>query len=83
MVLVVDDIFDEGVMLVVVKESFIWLGVVEVLLVVFIDKLNGKSKLIFVDFVGLIVLDCFVFGFGMDVDGVWWNLLVIYVMKED
>lgn len=82
-VLVVDDILDEGVTLAAVKESLTRLGAAEVLLAVFTDKLNGKSKPISADFVGLTVPDRFVFGFGMDVDGAWRNLPAIYAMKED
>jgi len=82
-VLVVDDILDEGVTLAAVKESLTRLGAAEVLLAVFADKENGKSKPIAADFVGLSVPDRFVFGYGMDVDGAWRNLPAIYAMKED
>ncbi|MDP3539094.1 MAG: hypoxanthine-guanine phosphoribosyltransferase [Azonexus sp.] len=82
-VLVVDDILDEGLTLAAVKESLSRLGAAEVLLAVFTDKLNGKSKPISADFVGLTVPDRFVFGYGMDVDGAWRNLPAIYAMKED
>jgi hypoxanthine phosphoribosyltransferase len=82
-VLVVDDILDEGVTLAAVKESLMRLGATEVLLAVFTDKLNGKTKPIAADFVGLTVPDRFVFGYGMDVDGAWRNLPAIYAMKED
>lgn len=81
-VLVVDDILDEGVTLAAVKESLSRLGAAEVLLAVFADKLNGKTKPIAADFVGLTVPDRFVFGYGMDVDGAWRNLPAIYAMKE-
>ena len=82
-VLVVDDILDEGVTLAAVKESLIRLGAAEVLLAVFADKLNGKTKPIHADFVGLTVPDRFVFGFGMDVDGAWRNLPAIHAMKDE
>ena len=82
-VLVVDDILDEGVTLAAVKESLKRLGAAEVLLAVFADKLNGKSKPVSADFVGLTVPDRFVFGFGMDAGGVWRNLPAVYAMKDD
>jgi len=82
-VLVIDDILDEGVTLAAVKDSLLHLGAAEVLLAVFADKENGKSKPIAADFVGLTVPDRFVFGYGMDVDGAWRNLPAIYAMKED
>lgn len=81
-VLVIDDILDEGVTLAAVKDSLTRLGAAEVLLAVFTDKLNGKTKPISADFVGLTVPDRFVFGYGMDVDGAWRNLPAIYAMKE-
>ena len=81
-VLVVDDILDEGITLAAVKESLTRLGAAEVLLAVFADKLNCKTKPISADFCGLTVPDRFVFGYGMDVDGAWRNLPAIYAMKE-
>jgi len=81
-VLVVDDILDEGVTLAAVKESLKRLGAAEVLLAVFADKLNGKSKPVSADFVGLTVPDRFVFGFGMDIHGAWRNLPAIYAVRE-
>lgn len=81
-VLVVDDILDEGVTLAAVKASLKQLGAAEVLLAVFADKLNGKQKPVQADFVGLTVPDRFVFGFGMDAGGAWRNLPAIYAAKE-
>lgn len=81
-VLVVDDILDEGVTLAAVKESLTRLGAAEVLLAVFTDKENGKKKPILADFCGLTVPDRFVFGYGMDIDGAWRNLPAIYAMKD-
>jgi hypoxanthine phosphoribosyltransferase len=81
-VLVVDDILDEGVTLAAVKESLKRLGAAEVLLAVFADKLNSKSKPVSADFVGLTVPDRFVFGFGMDIHGAWRNLPAIYAVRE-
>lgn len=81
-VLVVDDILDEGVTLAAVKESLKRLGAAEVLVAVFADKLNGKSKPVSADFVGLTVPDRFVFGYGMDIHGAWRNLPAIYAVGE-
>lgn len=82
-VLVVDDILDEGVTLAAVKESLKRLGATEVLLAVFADKLNGKNKPVSADFIGLTVPDRFVFGYGMDAGGAWRNLPAIYAMKDE
>jgi hypoxanthine phosphoribosyltransferase len=81
-VLVVDDILDEGVTLAAVKESLKRLGAADVLLAVFADKLNGKSKPVSADFVGLTVPDRFVFGYGMDIHGAWRNLPAIYAVRD-
>lgn len=82
-VLVVDDILDEGVTLAAVKESLTRLGAEEVLLAVFFDKLNGKNKPIAADFCALTVPDRFVFGYGMDIEGVWRNLPAVYARREE
>jgi hypoxanthine phosphoribosyltransferase len=82
-VLVVDDILDEGLTLAAVKESLRRMGAESVLTAVFADKLNGKTKPISADFVGLTVPDRFVFGYGMDISGAWRNLPAIYAMKDE
>lgn len=82
-VLVVDDILDEGITLAAVADSLKRLGAAEVLTAVFADKQNGKAKPIKADFVALTVPDRYVFGFGMDVKGVWRNLPAIYALKEE
>ena len=47
------------------------------------DKQNGKHKPLKADFVALSVEDRFLFGYGMDVRGLWRNLPAIYAMKEE
>lgn len=81
-VLVVDDILDEGLTLAAVCESIRRLGAAEVKTAVFVEKENGKQKPIKADFVGLTVPDRFVFGFGMDVSGAWRHLPAIYALPE-
>ena len=81
-VLVVDDILDEGETLAAVKQRVLELGAVGFYCAVFADKLNGKSKPIRADFVGVELPDRFVFGFGMDIHGAWRNLPAIYATKE-
>lgn len=82
-VLVVDDILDEGITLAAVKDSLTRLGAAEVLTAVFADKKNGKAKPVHADFVALSVPDRYVFGFGMDVKGLWRNLPAIYALKDE
>jgi hypoxanthine phosphoribosyltransferase len=82
MVLVVDDILDEGETLAAVKQRVMELGAAGFYCAVFADKLNGKNKPIRADFVGVELPDRFVFGFGMDIHGAWRNLPAIYATKE-
>jgi hypoxanthine phosphoribosyltransferase len=81
-VLVVDDILDEGETLAAVKQRVLELGAAGFYCAAFADKLNGKNKPIRADFVGVELPDRFVFGFGMDIHGAWRNLPAIYATKE-
>lgn len=82
-VLVLDDILDEGLTLAAIVERMMELGATACYTAVATDKLNGKRKPITADFVALSVPDRFVFGYGMDVRGMWRNLPAIYAMKEE
>ncbi len=81
-VMVVDDILDEGETLYAVRQRVMELGASKFYSAIFADKLNGKVKPIRADFVGLQVPDRFVFGYGMDIHGAWRNLPAIYATKE-
>jgi hypoxanthine phosphoribosyltransferase len=81
-VLVLDDILDEGLTLAAIVERMKELGAKACYTAVATDKLNGKKKPIKADFVALTVPDRFVFGYGMDVRGLYRNLPAIYAMKE-
>ena len=80
-VLVVDDILDEGETLNAVKQRVMALGASAFYSAIFADKLTGKAKPIQADFVGLQVPNRFVFGYGMDIHGAWRNLPAIYATK--
>ena len=82
-VLVVDDILDEGETLHAVKQRVMALGATQFYSAIFADKMNGKIKPIKADFVGLQVPDRFVFGYGMDIHGAWRNLPAIHATKEN
>ena len=81
-VLVLDDILDEGETLHAIKQRVMELGAAKFYSAVFADKDNGKSKPIRADFVGLELPNRFVFGYGMDIHGAWRNLPAIYAVKE-
>lgn len=80
-VLVVDDILDEGVTLAEVVRRLLAQGASEVLSAVFADKNIGRAKPIAADFVGLRLPNRYVFGYGMDVRGAWRNLPAVYAVK--
>lgn len=80
-VLVVDDILDEGETLQAIRQRVMELGASRFYSAVFADKENGKSKPIRADFVGMALPDRFVFGYGMDIHGAWRNLPAIYAVK--
>ena len=80
-VLVVDDILDEGVTLAEVVRRLLAQGASEVLSAVFADKDIARAKPIAADFVGLRLPNRYVFGYGMDVRGAWRNLPAVYAVK--
>ena len=81
-VLVVDDILDEGHTMVEIRKRVLAAGAQRFCCAVFADKDLGKPKPIAADFVGVRVPNRYVFGFGMDVKGAWRNLPGIYALKE-
>ncbi len=80
-VLLMDDILDEGFTLAAAKTRLLELGAAEVKIAVLADKEIGRPKPIAADFVGLYLPDRYVFGMGMDAYGLWRNLPGIYAMK--
>jgi hypoxanthine phosphoribosyltransferase len=82
-VLVVDDILDEGETLAAIRQRVLQLGAAAFYSAVFADKLNGKEKPIRADYVGIELPNRFVFGYGMDIHGAWRNLPAIYATKEN
>ncbi|MEY4592104.1 MAG: hypothetical protein RIR18_999 [Pseudomonadota bacterium] len=81
-VLVVDDILDEGVTLAAIRERLLQMGAAEVRIAVFANKEKVGEKPVKADYVGLNVPDRFVFGFGMDVQGAWRNLPAVYAVRD-
>ncbi|HEX5339012.1 MAG TPA: hypoxanthine-guanine phosphoribosyltransferase [Gallionella sp.] len=81
-VLVLDDILDEGHTLAALRQRVMELGASKFYSAVFADKLHGRPKPVAADFVGMEVPDRFVFGYGMDIEGAWRNLPAIYAVPE-
>ncbi|BBF88083.1 hypoxanthine-guanine phosphoribosyltransferase [Aquitalea magnusonii] len=80
-VLVLDDILDEGHTMAAIRDKVMGMGAKEFYSGVFANKLISKEKPIAADFVGLDVPDRYVFGYGMDVRGAWRNLPAIHALK--
>ena len=81
-VLVLDDILDEGITLASIRERIMESGAKAFYSAVFANKDISKSKPITADFVGVTLPDRYVFGFGMDIYGSWRNLPAIYAVRE-
>ena len=81
-VLVLDDILDEGHTLVAIREKLLAAGAARVCIAVFAEKDIGRARSFSADFTGVRLPNRYVFGFGMDVRGAWRNLPEIYALKE-
>jgi hypoxanthine phosphoribosyltransferase len=81
--LIVDDILDEGHTLQAVIEYCKQQKAESVYSAVLIEKKHPRPKaLVNCDFIGMYVEDRYVFGFGMDYKGYHRNLNAIYAVKE-
>lgn len=81
-VLVLDDVLDEGHTLAAVRERLLRKGAKEALIAVFCDKDLGRPKPVKADFVGVVLPNRYLFGFGMDVNDAWRNLPAVYALKD-
>ncbi|NTV95369.1 MAG: hypoxanthine-guanine phosphoribosyltransferase [Thiobacillus sp.] len=82
-VLLLDDILDEGHTLAAAKAKLLEMGAARVEVAVLAEKDLGKPKPIRADYVGLTLPNRYVFGMGMDAYGLWRNLPAIYALKEN
>ena len=80
-VIVLDDILDEGETMHAIRERLLELGAARFLAAVFCEKDLGRVKPIKADFTGITVPNRYVFGYGMDVRGMWRNLPAVYALK--
>ncbi|WP_126454806.1 hypoxanthine-guanine phosphoribosyltransferase [Sulfuriflexus mobilis] len=81
-VLIIDDIFDEGLTLKALIEDCRQAGATAVHTAVLVEKQCDKRCPLEVDFLGLHVEDRYVFGYGMDYKGYLRNANGIYAVKE-
>lgn len=80
-VLLLDDIFDEGHTLSAIHDYCLATGARDVQTAVLLDKLHDRKTGLAVDYIGLTVPDRYVFGFGMDYKGYLRNANGIYAIK--
>lgn len=82
-VLVIDDIFDEGATLEGIVNYCQQLGAAQVLTAVLTDKQHDrKLTSLQADFVGLKIADAYVYGYGLDYKGHLRNAAGIYAIDE-
>lgn len=83
-ILLVDDILDEGHTLAAIKADCLEKGAASVQTAVLVDKIHDRrsDRLSKSDFTGLYTPDRFLFGAGMDYKGYWRNAPGIYAMPE-
>lgn len=82
-VLVVDDILDEGWTLAAILEDCRARGAQEVHSAVLVSKRHDRKAPVAADYVGVEVEDRYVFGYGMDYLGYLRNAPGIYAVRED
>lgn len=80
-VLIVDDIFDEGITLSAIVEYCWEEGAREVYTAVLINKLHARKEKVKIHFCGLETQDRYLFGYGMDYKGYLRNIPGIFAVK--
>jgi hypoxanthine phosphoribosyltransferase len=81
-VLIVDDILDEGLTLDAIYQFCEQQGTTSIYSAVLVDKNLGKPKPKQADFVGLQVINRYLFGYGMDYKGYLRNAPGIFACKD-
>jgi len=82
-IVVLDDVLDEGETLAHVQKRLLEMGAAKVILAVFGDKQLNTKKPVTPDHVGMMLPNRFVIGFGMDIEGYWRNLPDIRALTVD
>ncbi|PMS34616.1 hypoxanthine-guanine phosphoribosyltransferase [Trinickia symbiotica] len=82
-VLVLDDILDEGETMAAIRDRILAMGAKRFLSAVLCEKQLNKDKPLYPDFRGFEVPDRYVFGCGMDAKGYWRNLPAIRALTDD
>lgn len=82
-VILVEDMFDEGVTMQALRKYCQQAGASSVSCVTLIDKLHDNKVGTAPEYIGLTVPNQYVFGFGMDYKGYWRNAPGIYAVRDD
>ncbi len=80
-VVLIDDILDEGNTLDALMQYCRDEGVTKVYSAVLVEKIRKRNIDIHADFVGIKVVDRYLYGYGMDYKGYWRNGAGIYAVK--
>ncbi len=81
-VLLLDDILDEGLTLAAASARLTEMGAAQVQTAVLVEKMRPTPKPIQADYVALQAPDLYLFGRGMDYKGYWRNLDAIYAVAD-
>ena len=81
-ILVIDDILDEGITLLNIKDELKSMGARSIMTAVLFNKKINKKKSTGANFVGLEVPNKYVYGFGLDFKGCGRNLPYLYSFNE-
>ena len=79
-VLVIDDVFDTGHTLSMLKQRLLEAGAASVALCVLLSKKREHEHPMQIDYIGFEIPDVFVIGFGLDYDGVYRDLPYVGVL---
>jgi len=80
-IIIFDDILDEGITLAAIVDYCQQQGARNVFTAVLIEKSHNRKQGIRADYVGLEIVDRYVFGYGMDYHGYLRNVPGIYAVK--
>lgn len=82
-VIVIDDIIDTGKTLFELKKMMYEKGASSVAIAILLDKPEGRKYDIYADYIGTLVPNEFVVGYGLDYNEYYRNLPYIGVLKEE
>ncbi len=81
-ILIIDDIFDEGITLSEIVKFCSVNGANDIFTAVLVNKIHNRKTKLQVDFIGLETEDKYLFGYGMDYHNYLRNAAGIYAVKE-